>query len=60
MLEALFEPFARVSEARDRKTGGFGLGLAITGRVINAHGGKVWAENSTKGGLTVHIRLPQA
>ena len=56
-LNKLFEPFARVSEARDRKTGGFGLGLAITGRVIHAHGGKVWAENKPEGGLIVRISL---
>jgi len=51
-LRTLFEPFARVSEARDRKTGGFGLGLAITGRVIEAHGGQVNAKNRAEGGLS--------
>ena len=57
-LSTLFEPFARVSEARDRKTGGFGLGLAITGRVIEAHGGKVMAKNRVEGGLSILISLP--
>jgi len=57
-LSTLFEPFARVSEARDRKTGGFGLGLAITGRVIEAHGGKVIAKNRLEGGLSILISLP--
>lgn len=56
-LHKLFEPFARISEARDRKTGGFGLGLAITGRVINAHGGQVFAKNRSAGGLSIHINL---
>jgi len=57
-LHTLFEPFSRISEARDRKTGGFGLGLAITGRVIEAHDGKVFAKNRIKGGLSVHVILP--
>ena len=56
-LETLFEPFSRVSKARDRKTGGFGLGLAITGRVIKAHGGELKAENKPEGGLRVKIKL---
>jgi len=56
-LDTLFEPFSRVSEARDRKTGGFGLGLAITGRVIKAHGGEVTAENRSEGGLRVLVKL---
>ena len=57
-LPRLFEPFARISEARERKTGGFGLGLAITGRVIKAHGGTVFAKNRQEGGLSVFISLP--
>ena len=57
-LQKLFEPFARISEARDRKTGGFGLGLAITGRVIKAHGGKVFAKNRAKAGLSIYIYFP--
>jgi signal transduction histidine kinase len=57
-LQRLFEPFARISEARDRKTGGFGLGLAITGRVIKAHGGEVFAKNRAEAGLSIYIRLP--
>ena len=43
-LSLLFEPFARVAEARDRHTGGFGLGLVITGRTLLAHGGEAKAE----------------
>lgn len=58
VLESLFEPFVRISEARDRKTGGFGLGLAITGRVIEAHGGEVSAKNRPEGGLVILVTLP--
>lgn len=58
MLDRLFEPFARVSEARDRLTGGYGLGLAITGKIMLAHGGEVKAENRDPGGLRVTLKLP--
>lgn len=58
-LSLLFEPFARVAEARDRHTGGFGLGLAITGRTLLAHGGKAKADNRPGGGLRVTLTLPQ-
>ena len=57
-LEKLFEPFARVATARDRNSGGFGLGLAITGRTMKAHGGTVVAENRTQGGLRVILKFP--
>lgn len=57
-LKDLFRPFYRVDEARERKSGGVGLGLAITERAVTAHGGKVWAENAADGGLIVKINLP--
>jgi signal transduction histidine kinase len=57
-LERLFEPFARIEQARDRGHGGYGLGLAITSRVIKAHGGSVSAANHPDGGLEVVLRLP--
>ncbi len=57
-LDRLFEPFARVAEARDRTSGGYGLGLAITGRTLIAHGGTASAENRPDGGLRVILSLP--
>ncbi len=57
-LERIFEPFFRVEEARDRQSGGAGLGLAIVQRAINAHGGKVCAHNAANGGLEVELELP--
>ncbi|HTP39086.1 MAG TPA: ATP-binding protein [Steroidobacteraceae bacterium] len=60
MLEKIFEPFYRVSNARDRDSGGYGIGLAITSRVIGLHGGSVKAGNENGGGLCVEIRLPRA
>ncbi|CAN5254795.1 ATP-binding protein [soil metagenome] len=53
----LFRPFYRVHTARDRKTGGIGLGLAIAERAVNAHDGKITAKN-LENGLAVQISLP--
>ncbi len=57
-LDKLFRPFYRIDDARDRHTGGVGLGLAITQRSILLHGGTVRASNRPEGGLMVEIRLP--
>ncbi len=56
-LENLFRPFYRVGEARERKSGGVGLGLAIAQRAVFAHGGTITARN-TDSGLLVEIKLP--
>src|SRR5260221_17743 len=56
--KTIFEPFFRVAEARDRFSGGAGLGLSITDRVIRAHGGTVNAENQPEGGLVIELTLP--
>ena len=57
-LERIFEPFFRVEQARDRQSGGAGLGLAIVQRAILAHGGNVKARNIEGGGLEVELELP--
>lgn len=58
-LEKIFRPFHRVGEARERKTGGIGLGLAITEQAVEAHDGALSARNAEKGnGLIVEIELP--
>ena len=57
-LERIFEPFYRVEEARDRSSGGVGLGLAIAARAVRAHGGTISAANHPEGGLVVTVRLP--
>jgi two-component system sensor histidine kinase CpxA len=60
-LKNLFLPFYRVAGARDRQTGGAGLGLAIADRVIRLHGGSIAAANRGGGrGFQVEIRLPLA
>lgn len=57
-LQRIFEPFYRVAESRDRDSGGTGIGLAITARVVHLYGGEVVASNRRGGGLSVSIRLP--
>jgi two-component system sensor histidine kinase CpxA len=57
-MEKIFRPFFRTEEARDRQSGGIGLGLAITERAVGLHGGRVVARNAAGGGLKVQLRLP--
>ncbi|HEX8235755.1 MAG TPA: ATP-binding protein [Abditibacteriaceae bacterium] len=59
-LQHLFRPFYRVADARDRQSGGVGLGLSITARAVRFHHGEVSARNIPEGGLCVEIRLPLA
>lgn len=59
-LEEIFRPFSRVEAARERTSGGAGLGLAITERAVRLHGGRVRAKNAEGGGLVVTIELPAA
>jgi len=60
MLFRLFEPFVRVGDARDRNSGGYGLGLAIAKRAVQLHGGQISARNEQEGGFIVTISLPEA
>lgn len=59
-VEKIFRPFYRLDDARNRQTGGVGLGLAITERTVRLHGGTVTARNRPEGGLAIEIRLPLA
>lgn len=56
-LSRMFEAFTRIGEARDRHSGGFGLGLSISRQVMTAHGGAVSASNRPEGGLCVSLRF---
>jgi two-component system sensor histidine kinase CpxA len=59
-LNRLFDPFYRVDDARDRESGGAGLGLAITRQAMLAHGGTATALNHPEGGLVVRLELSNA
>jgi len=57
-LGAIFQPFYRPDTSRERESGGWGLGLAITAAAVHAHGGEIHAENRPEGGLCVNLILP--
>jgi signal transduction histidine kinase len=57
--ERIFEPFARLDSARDRESGGVGLGLAIVNQIARWHGGRVWIETSSLGGACFIIAWPE-
>jgi two-component system, OmpR family, sensor histidine kinase CpxA len=57
-LDRIFEPFYRVTQAREHQTGGTGLGLSIAQRITIVHGGTIRAHNRNGGGLKLEIRLP--
>lgn len=56
--ERVFEPFYRLDRSRDRATGGFGLGLAISRRALQAQGGTLTAQASPLGGARLRLWLP--
>ncbi len=57
-LPRVFEQFYRGEQARSRKTGGAGLGLAISQGIVSAHNGTITAGNLPEGGAVLEIRLP--
>jgi signal transduction histidine kinase len=58
-LERVFEPFFRVDRSRSRKTGGYGLGLSICKRVVEAHGGVIEAHPVAPRGARFTLTLPR-
>ncbi len=59
LIDRIFEPFFRVDEARNRDSGGHGLGLAIAASAVRRHGGRISALNRDEGGLEVRVVLPE-
>ncbi len=58
LVETAFQPFARLDSARNRETGGVGLGLAIARTSVRAHGGDITLSNLASGGLLARVSLP--
>jgi signal transduction histidine kinase len=59
-LEALFRPFYRLDDSRERRTGGAGLGLAIAKQAVLLHRGTIRASNAVDGGLEIVVTVPAA
>jgi signal transduction histidine kinase len=57
-LEQIFERFYRVNNKLIRSTPGAGLGLYICRLIVEAHGGRIWAGNRSRGGSIFHFSLP--
>lgn len=56
----VFERFARLQAGRARDAGGAGLGLALTKRIVEQHGGRISVEDSPLGGASFVVALPSA
>ncbi len=58
-LPHLFTPFFRTDRSRARHTGGVGLGLSLSKKIAEAHGGGLTLENGTKKGTIARLRIPR-
>jgi signal transduction histidine kinase/DNA-binding response OmpR family regulator len=56
--ERLFEPFQQLDSSIHRRHGGSGLGLNISKRFVEMHGGEMWLESEVGRGTTFHFNLP--
>lgn len=59
-LGILFEKFTRTREARESHRPGLGLGLYIAKRIVEGHGGRIWAESSPGESVSFHFTLPRS
>ena len=57
--ERIFKPFARLDESRQRKSGGYGLGLSIVQRIAEWHGGRVTVQEGAMGGALFRMTWPR-
>lgn len=57
-LPFILDPFYRVDKSRSKKTGGYGLGLSLCRKIVEAHKGKMIIESEINKGSTVSIRIP--
>jgi signal transduction histidine kinase len=59
-LPRLFEPFYRVDRSRSRETGGYGLGLSLCKRIMEAHGGSIAIASREGEGTEVSLFFPRS
>jgi len=58
-LDRIFDDFYQVEDSLTRTHGGLGLGLTIARKLVELHGGQIWAESPGPGeGASLHVRLP--
>ena len=56
-LSMIFERFYRADSSRNTKQGGSGIGLSIVRKIIEDHGGRIWATSTINEGTTMYIEL---
>jgi signal transduction histidine kinase len=59
-LERVFEPFYRVDRSRSKDTGGYGIGLSLVRRIVEAHGGAITLDSRAGEGTSVRVSLPSS
>lgn len=57
-LARIFEPFYRVDRSRSKETGGYGIGLSLVKRIVEAHGGTIGVESRVGEGTRIRVSLP--
>ena len=59
-LESVFERFRQLPRHGAERRNGTGLGLAISRKIVEQHGGRIWAETAAPGGASFVVELPAA
>ncbi len=58
-MSSLFQQFQQLGKMNERKTGGIGIGLAMTRQIIQKHGGEIWVDSQLDKGSTFSFHLPE-